>query len=70
MNKYIDFNTKNRIIAANDFETDFLKLMINSVYRKTMENLRKIINLRLVNNAGDFLKYTSKPTYIILCCYL
>ena len=49
--------------AANDFEKDFLKLMINSVYRKTMENLRKRINVRLVNKAV-FLKYTSKPTYI------
>ena len=38
--------------------------MINSVYGKAMENLRKRINVRLVINAEDFLKYTSKPTYI------
>ena len=38
--------------------------MINSVYEKTMENLRKRINVRLLNNAGDFLKYTSRPSYI------
>ena len=50
--------------AANDFEKDFLKLMINSVYGKTMENVRKRINARLVNKAQGFLKYTSKPTYI------
>ena len=37
--------------------------MINSVYGKTMENLRKRINVRLVNKAEDFLKYTSKPYY-------
>ena len=43
----------------------FFKLMINSVYGKTMENLQKRINVRLVNNAKDFLKYTSKPTYIV-----
>ena len=42
----------------------FLKLMINSVYGKTMENLRKRINVRFVNNKKDFLKYTSKPTYV------
>ena len=42
----------------------FSKLMINSVYGKTMESLRKRINVRLVNKAEDFLKYTSKPTYI------
>ena len=43
---------------------DFFKLMINSVYGKTMENLRKRINVRLVNNEKDFLKYTSRPTHI------
>ena len=50
--------------AANDFEKDFFKLMINSAYGKTMENLRKRINVRLINNAENFLKYTSKPTHI------
>ena len=64
MKKYIDFNTEKRTNAANSFEKDFFKLMINSVYGKTMENLRKRINVRLVNNEKDFLKYTSRPTYI------
>ena len=64
MKKYIDFNTKKRTDAANSFEKDFFKLMINSVYGKTMENLRKRINVRLVNNEKDFLKYTSRPTHI------
>ena len=64
MKKYIDFNTEKRKNAANDFEKDFFKLMINSVYGKTMENLRKRINVRFVNNKKDFLKYTSQPTYI------
>ena len=50
--------------ADTDFEKDIFKLMINSVYGKTMENLRKRINVRLVNNEKDFLKYTSRPTYI------
>ena len=56
MKKYIDFNTEKRMNAANDFEKDLLKLMINSVYGKTMENLQKRINVRLINNAEDFLK--------------
>ena len=43
----------------------FFKLLMNSVYGKTMESIRKRINVRLVNKAEDFLKYTSKPTYII-----
>ena len=64
MKKYIDFNTKKRMCATNDFEKYFFKLMINSVYGKTMENLRKRINVRFVSNKKDFLKYTSKPTYV------
>ena len=36
--------------------------MINSVYGKTMENLAKRINVRLVNNARDHKKYVSKPS--------
>ena len=38
--------------------------MINSVYGKTMENLQKRISVRLVNNANDFLKRTSRPTIV------
>ena len=38
--------------------------MSNSAYGKTMENLQKRINVRLVNNEKDFLKYTSRPTYV------
>ena len=38
--------------------------MINSVYDKTIENLRKRIYVKLVNNAKDFIKYTSRSTYI------
>ena len=66
MKKYIDFNTKKRKNAANDFEKDFTKLMINSVYDKTMENLRKRINVRLINNEEDFLKYTSRQHMLVI----
>ena len=64
MKKYIDFNTKKRANAANNFEKPFIKLMINSVYGKKMENLGEKINFRLVNNEKDFLKYTSRPTHM------
>ena len=41
MKKYIDFNTEKRTNAGHSFEKDPFKLLINSVYGKTMENLRK-----------------------------
>ena len=64
MKKYVDFSTEKRKNAINDFDKDFFKLMINFVYGKTMENLRKRINVRLVSNVRDFLKYTRRPSYI------
>ena len=64
MKKYIDSSTEKRKNAANDLEKDFFKFMINSAFSKVIENLRKRINVRLVNNAKDFLKYTSRQTYV------
>ena len=49
MKKYIDLNATKRKKAAS-FEKEFLKLIINSVYGKTMESLKKRINVRLVTN--------------------
>ena len=60
--KYIEFNTKKN--AVYSFEKYFFKIMVNSVYGKTMENLRKRIKVRLVTKEKDLLKYTNKPTYI------
>ena len=62
--KYIDFNTNKRKNATNSFVKDFFKLMNNSVYGKTMENLRKGIKVRLVNNAEDYTKYVNKPSFV------
>ena len=64
MKKYIDFNNEKRTNAANSLEKDFCKLMINSLYGKTMEHLQKRMNVRLVNNETYFLKYTRRPTHI------
>ena len=55
---YIDFNTDKRKNAANTFEKYFFEL-INSVYGKTMENIRKRINVQLINNAKDYKEHVS-----------
>ena len=47
MKKYIHFNIEKRTNSANGFEKHIFKLMINSVYGKAMENLRKRVSVRL-----------------------
>ena len=64
MKEYIDFKTEKITNAVNTFEKYIFKFMINSVYSKTIENLRKRINVRLVNNEKDSLKYSSRTTRI------
>ena len=64
LKRYIDFNTDKRKNAANSFKKDFFKLMNNSVFGKTMENLRKRITVELINNAESYVRSISKPSFI------
>ena len=63
---YVELNTQKTIDAKQNGEKDgkaFYKLMNNAVYGKTMENLHRI-DIKLVSNKKDYLKWSSKPSYV------
>ncbi|CAH3190752.1 unnamed protein product, partial [Porites lobata] len=63
MEPYIRKNTELRKTATNSFEKDFFKLMNNSVFGKTIENIRKRQNIKLVDNRKTAFKLTKKPNF-------
>ena len=60
---YIDMNTELRKLAKNDFQKDFFKIMNNSVFRKTTENIRKHRDIKLVTTNKRRSKLVSEPNY-------
>ena len=56
-------NTELRKLAKDDFEKDFFKLMNNAVFRKTMENIRKHRNIKIVTTDKKRNKLVSEPNY-------
>ena len=60
---YIDMNTRLRKDVRNDFEKDFPKLMSNAVFEKTIENIRKHRNIKLVTSDKRRSIFVSEPNY-------
>ena len=63
MEPYIKKNTELRKKAVNSFEKDFFKLMNNSVFGKTIENIRKRQNIILLDNREKAVKLSSRPNF-------
>ena len=63
MKPYITLNTRVRTAAINLFEEDFFKLMNNSIFRKTMENIRNHNDMKLVTSKQKYEKYAIKPNF-------
>ena len=60
---YVDMNTELRKAAKNDFVKDLFKLMNNSVFGKTMENIRKHRDIKLLTTDKKRSKLVSEPNY-------
>ena len=61
--QYIDQNSRKRALATTKFVKDFYKLKNNSLYGKTVENLRKRYDIRLCNSAAKLMTYASRPYF-------
>ena len=60
----IELNAKKRQESTDKFNKNFFKLLLNCVYGKSMENIRKRINVKLINDSKEYLRCVSKPNFI------
>jgi len=63
LKSYIDYNTIQRSRCTDEFGKSFFKLMNNSMFGKTMENLRNRRTINIVNNETSLRRFTAQPTF-------
>ena len=63
MKSYVDFNSEKRAQATNKFDTDFYKLLSNSLYGKTIENPEKQSKVKLCSESSMYENYVGKPNF-------
>ena len=61
---YTDFNTGKRRLSNDDFNKSLYKLMNNCIYGKSTENVRKRINVKLINDKKKYFKIINKPNFV------
>ena len=64
LKKYIEFNTYKRKNAVSALGKNLFKPLISCIYGKSLENIRKRISVKLINNSKDYLRCVSKPNFI------
>ena len=64
LKEYVKFNKQKKKESTYRFNQNFFKLLVNCIYGKTMENIRKRVSVKLLNNSKDYLRCVSKPNFI------
>ena len=59
LKKYMEFNTQKRKESTDEFNKAFFKLLMNCVYGKSMENIRKRMSVKVINNYKNYLRYVA-----------
>ena len=64
LNVFTDFNSKKRRESSDEFSKDLYKILNNCSYGKSIENIRKRINVKLVNDKKTYQKIVNRPNFI------
>ena len=64
LKKYVDFNTKKRQESTDEFNKNLYKLLNNCIYGKSIENQKKRINVKLINDKKSYQRCVNKPNFI------